>query len=72
MTNDPEAALSDHAAYERNGTDHELTTTVFDTVEGDGARAPSAGGGFTYDRSWPICGPPSARKPTTPALNRPA
>ena len=32
MTNDPEAALSEHAAYERDETGYELTTTVFDTV----------------------------------------
>lgn len=32
MTNDPEAALAEHAAYERDETGHELTTTVFDTV----------------------------------------
>lgn len=40
MTN-PEAALSEHAAFERTETGHELTTTPFETVvetsdEGDG------------------------------------
>ncbi|MFC6903769.1 DUF5813 family protein [Halalkalicoccus tibetensis] len=34
MTNDPEAALSEHAAYERDESGYELTTTVFDTVVG--------------------------------------